>query len=474
MNALASDAALRAGTRRGQPPSHAGAPSGVPPHRGGVSHRFLLIIALCLAAVLVAGCGSSPRKSSSTWSGGGGYYKDDGPGDNIPANIQNIPDAVPRIEPHNPANLRPYSVMGQRFVPVGPNTPLHQRGVASWYGRKFHGKKTANGETYDMYAMTAAHPTLPLPSYARVTHVASGRSVIVRVNDRGPFLRGRVIDLSYAAAAKLGIIGKGSDVVTVQAITHADIRRGWNVASAPRTPVATAAAPVRTSRPSAAPAPAQPPQPVVRQTIVAQPASGGATPARVTVTPAPAAAVATHSDIGNAGPATGQTTPDALAAIAGQVPGTQPVAPDMAANDPGHGEEVPDALAALSHEPLTVAPASHEQPAVAVLSEQRPGTSSHAQTAVDAPRTPQPTLTEAAADGIYLQFGAFASYISADRLANRLNAEIAQVEHRNAHISSSNDLHRVRIGPYASRTAAVNAAVRIQEATGMQPTLAQR
>lgn len=411
MNALASDAALRAGTRRGQPPSHAGAPSGVPPHRGGVSHRFLLIIALCLAAVLVAGCGSSPRKSSSTWSGGGGYYKDDGPGDNIPANIQNIPDAVPRIEPHNPANLRPYSVMGQRFVPVGPNTPLHQRGVASWYGRKFHGKKTANGETYDMYAMTAAHPTLPLPSYARVTHVANGRSVIVRVNDRGPFLRGRVIDLSYAAAAKLGIIGKGSDVVTVQAITHADIRRGWNVASAPKTPAATAA---------------------------------------------------------------GQTTPDALAAIAGQVPGTQPVAPDMAANDPGHGEEVPDALAALSHEPLTVAPASHEQPAVAVLSEQRPGTSSHAQTAVDAPRTPQPTLTEEAADGIYLQFGAFASYISADRLANRLNAEIAQVEHRNAHISSSNDLHRVRIGPYASRTAAVNAAVRIQEATGMQPTLAQR
>src|SRR5690606_26908765 len=148
--------------------------------------------------------------------------------------------------------------------PVGPNTPLHQRGVASWYGRKFHGKKTANGETYDMYAMTAAHPTLPLPSYARVTHVASGRSVIVRVNDRGPFLRGRGLDLSYPAAASLGTIGKGGAVGTGQAITQAAIRRGWDLASAAKPPVATAAAPVRASRRSAAPAPAQPPQPVVR------------------------------------------------------------------------------------------------------------------------------------------------------------------------------------------------------------------
>src|SRR5690606_38240052 len=152
-----------------------------------------------------------------------------------------------RIEPHNPANFRPYRVMGQQFVPVSASTQLRQRGVASWYGRKFHGQKTANGETYNVYAMSAAHPTLPLPSFARVTHEASGRSVIVRVNDRGPFLRGRVIDLSYAAAAKLGIIGQGSDVVRVEAITHADIRKGLNYAStSPAKPAASEAQPVST------------------------------------------------------------------------------------------------------------------------------------------------------------------------------------------------------------------------------------
>src|SRR5690606_6238010 len=173
--------------------------------------------------------------SSGPGTRGGCYYMDVGHGDDIRLGIARIPDAVPRIEPHNPANFRPYSVMGQRFVPVSATTPLRQRGVASWYGRKFHGQKTANGETYDMYAMSAAHPTLPLPSYARVTHERSGRSVIVRVNDRGPFLRGRVIDLSYAAAAKLGIIGKGSDTVVVEHITHADIRRGLgNVAASPQ------------------------------------------------------------------------------------------------------------------------------------------------------------------------------------------------------------------------------------------------
>ncbi len=96
--------------------------------------------------------------------------------------------------------------------------PFRQRGTASWYGKRFHGKKTASGEPYDMYAMSAAHPTLPIPSYARVTNLANGRSVIVRVNDRGPFHAGRVIDLSYAAAHKLGYIAQGSAQVEVEAI----------------------------------------------------------------------------------------------------------------------------------------------------------------------------------------------------------------------------------------------------------------
>jgi len=146
------------------------------------------------------------------------YYKDDGPGDGAPANVDALPDAIPRVEPlHRFAN-RPYTVLGRDYVPATSLRPYRERGIASWYGRKFHGEKTSTGETYDMYAMTAAHPTLPLPSYARVTNVASGKSVIVRVNDRGPFLHGRVIDLSYAAAAKLGIAQKGSGEVDVEAI----------------------------------------------------------------------------------------------------------------------------------------------------------------------------------------------------------------------------------------------------------------
>jgi rare lipoprotein A len=159
---------------------------------------------------------ATPRPSPSTR-----YYKDDGPGDSVPANLDAIPDAVPRLEPlHRFAN-RPYSVFGREYVPATSLRPYRERGIASWYGRRFHGEKTSNGEIYDMYAMTAAHPTLPLPSYARVTGVASGKSVIVRVNDRGPFLHGRVIDLSFAAAERIGIAQKGSGEVEVEAILPA-------------------------------------------------------------------------------------------------------------------------------------------------------------------------------------------------------------------------------------------------------------
>jgi len=137
----------------------------------------------------------------------------------VPSDLDVLADAEPRIEPIYPPSLRPYTVMGQRFVPMTALHPYRERGHASWYGRRFHGNLTAIGEVYDMYKMTAAHPTLPLPSYARVTNVENGRSVIVRVNDRGPFLRGRLIDLSYAAAHRLGYINSGSAVVDVELLT---------------------------------------------------------------------------------------------------------------------------------------------------------------------------------------------------------------------------------------------------------------
>lgn len=199
-------------------------------------------------ALLLAACGTTPPKPSPSAPSpapspsptpSSKYYKDDGPGEAPPANLDQVPDAVPRLEPlHRFAN-RPYTVLGQDYVPATSLRPYRQRGIASWYGRKFHGQKTSTGETYDMYAMTAAHPTLPIPSYARVTNVATGKSVVVRVNDRGPFLHERLIDLSYAAAYRLGISGKGSGEVEVEAIIPGD--NPTLVAAAPLPPVPTTA-----------------------------------------------------------------------------------------------------------------------------------------------------------------------------------------------------------------------------------------
>ena len=154
---------------------------------------------------------------------GGGFYKDDGPGDNPPEDLDAIPDAVPRQEPlHRFAN-NPYSVMGKDYVPMKSSVGYKVQGIASWYGRKFHGQKTSSGEPYDMYGMTAAHPTLPIPSYARVSNPANGQSVVVRVNDRGPFHADRVMDLSYTAAWKLGLVGNGSGFVILEAGQAGDV-----------------------------------------------------------------------------------------------------------------------------------------------------------------------------------------------------------------------------------------------------------
>jgi rare lipoprotein A len=181
---------------------------------------LLTFIVLALSA-----CAAAPRS--------GGYYKDDGPGERPLANLEQIADAQPKAEPlHRYAN-RPYQVFGKEYVPLAFVQPYRQRGMASWYGKKFHGQRTASGETYDMYAMSAAHPTLPIPSYARVTRVATGRSVIVRINDRGPFHQGRMIDLSYAAALKLGFAHLGSAEVELESIEPGQALTPTEQAAAP-------------------------------------------------------------------------------------------------------------------------------------------------------------------------------------------------------------------------------------------------
>jgi rare lipoprotein A len=240
-------------------------------------------VSVLVAALIIGGCGSAPKRAerdagvvapepapyaSAPRGSRGGYYQDDGPGDNPPADLDQIEDAEPRLEPLNRAANNPYTVFGQQYVPYKALTPYRQRGVGSWYGRKFHGQRTSSGEPYGMYAMTAAHPTLPIPSYARVTNLANGRSVIVRVNDRGPFHSGRLIDLSYAAAYKLGYAGAGSAPVEVESITREDMpmiaaqrQAAQTVAAA--APQSNAEQPVAETKPIAPviPAPASPLQP---------------------------------------------------------------------------------------------------------------------------------------------------------------------------------------------------------------------
>jgi rare lipoprotein A len=219
-------------------------------------NRGLTPIFLALSIVALAACSTAPRRSV--------YYQDDGPPDRVPADIASIPDATPRIEPINARTSRPYTALGRSYTPLAGDGPFRQRGMASWYGKQFHGNRTASGEIYDMFAMTAAHPTLPIPSYVRVTHLRNGRSVIVRVNDRGPFKDDRVIDLSYAAAAKLGIAGLGTGEVELERITSAQIASGeWRrgaietarateTQATPAAPIAATAAAVAPSSGSAA------------------------------------------------------------------------------------------------------------------------------------------------------------------------------------------------------------------------------
>jgi rare lipoprotein A len=222
--------------------------------------RLGVRFAALLLAAWLAGCASGPRSILPSGR--------DGPEANPPPDLVSVPDAQPRVEAiRNGGPNRPYEVLGQTYVPIMQDRPFSERGLASWYGRKFHGRRTSSGETYDMYAMTAAHPTLPIPSYARIRNPANGREVVVRINDRGPFHQGRIVDLSYTAALKLDLL-RGVAPVELERITFEDIRTGaWRRGDAPATEAVAAAA-------------------VPADTVAAVPASA-ATPVVPVVSPAP-------------------------------------------------------------------------------------------------------------------------------------------------------------------------------------------
>ncbi len=176
--------------------------------------RILHLSSLTLIMMLVAACSTTKVE------------QDGGPKPGT-VDVSAAPDAVPRVEPKSKqGNMKSYEVFGKRYHVMESSKGFVQRGIASWYGKKFHGRKTSNGETYDMYAMSAAHKELPLPTYLQVKNLKNGREVVVRVNDRGPFHENRIIDLSYTAASKLDIIRTGTGLVEIRAIDPGSYRKG--------------------------------------------------------------------------------------------------------------------------------------------------------------------------------------------------------------------------------------------------------
>ena len=200
--------------------------------------RSLRFVAALSLALLLAACASSRSPQSSRPASDAEV---DGPPLVVPPGLAQVPSAVPRVEPFRTGGPnKPYEVGGRLYVPIIADRPMVERGLASWYGRKYHGRPTSSGEIYDMFGMSAAHPTMPIPSFARVTNPANGRQVIVRVNDRGPFVPGRVIDLSYTAALQLDALRMVTPVV-VERLTHDTIRAKRWMSGPPQTPLDDAA-----------------------------------------------------------------------------------------------------------------------------------------------------------------------------------------------------------------------------------------
>jgi rare lipoprotein A len=335
---------------------------------------------------------------------GGAFYLDDGPGDDPPPDFASIPDAVPRAEPLHPVANRPYRVFGRGYVPRPDLVTHRERGHASWYGRKFHGRPTSSGERYDMYAMTAAHPTLPIPSYVRVTNVANGRSVVVRVNDRGPFLNRRVIDLTYTAAHKLGFAERGSAEVDVEMIS-------------PRGP--------------------RPLQTAVRSDV-ADGAVAAAAPAAMAV-PMLAEAAAERLSI--------ETTVDDRPLGAAVVP------------EPGDAARVPAAGTARVAALAPPTGASQPVPASAAAASAAPP---------PARTTTAPAPAAGAGTQAWLQVGAFGSRDNAEAARARVQRELPWLAVP-VDVVPVDGTWRVRIGPWAQREDALDAAGRIASSSSFRP-----
>lgn len=370
-------------------------------------------------AVALAGCASGPR---------GGR---DGAPSAVPSGLDRVPDAEPRVETvrSSGGTSKPYTVLGRAYTPITDDRPFRESGLASWYGTGFHAQSTASGEPYDMYAMTAAHKTLPLPSYVRVRNPANGREVIVRVNDRGPFHDGRIIDLSYTAALRLDLL-RGVAPVEIERITNEDIRTGaWRREGDTR----LAAAPATLAAP--------------RSDAVAVPAAW-ATP--VAARPGDRAPMATRP----AGTLVAQATPLPTETDTGA-----PTASDAAPPPRFRGMEVTDlpSLTPASPPPPAATPAPSPASAAPAVPSASPSSAG--------PGAPAP--------GFWVQLGAFREREGADGLqaqaGRALPALAAQLR-----VFSENGTHRLQAGPFTSREAASDTATQLRNGLRLAPIVVER
>ena len=331
-----------------------------------------------------------------------------------------MPDAEPRIEPIRTSGgtSKPYTVLGRGYAPLTDDRPFRESGLASWYGRKFHAASTSSGEPYDMYAMTAAHKTLPLPSYVRVRNPANGREVIVRVNDRGPFVDGRVIDLSYTAALKLDLL-RGVAPVEIERITNEDIRTGaWRRDSGTAYAAAPVAAPVPVRGASA-------------QQQVRVPAEWVAPVAAANDDMPPAASTMPVL------PQTPMAT--ALPPGAGAEPESAQSPPSMA---PTRQAIVVNDLAPLQSAPASPSPLSLQQPSAAL-------------------------------QGFWVQLGAFRERDGAQSLLNQAARGLPSLAQQ-LRVFSEAGTHRLQAGPFASRNAAGEAVAQLRENLHISPMVVER
>jgi len=375
------------------------------------------MVALATVAALLAGCASGPKGGGS---GGGILARPgrDGADANPPANLAQVPDAEPRNETiRSGGPNKPYVVLGRGYTPMEASASYRESGLASWYGRKFHGASTSSGEPYDMYAMTAAHPTLPIPSYVRVRNPANGREVIVRVNDRGPFHDGRIIDLSYTAAFKLDLL-RGVAPVEVERITPLQIASGqWRRGNtAPETAVFAQATP---QPPPIAPvAPPAPPAPVVQVPAAAVAMTVYTPPAaEPSARPAPTEYVAVPLNIRQRSADQDQAEPPPRSVVVTTLPALPPLVP--------------------------------ASPAPSAMTD----------------------ITPPAAGGFWVQLGAFGRPEGAAALQRRATGAAAETQ---VTVLQDGSLNKVQAGPFASREAARDAAQRLGETLQLSPVVVER